>query len=127
MDTQNKTQREIKFRAWDIFYKKFIYSGEEEGALSNFFAKVAGGESAGREVPLMQFTGLHDKNGKEIYEGDVLKGSGDFSARAIVEWEGGGFHGVGGYKHMGHSFFKDMEIIGNIYENPDLLTPNTKE
>lgn len=115
-------QRPIKFRAWDVFYNKFIYSEEGEGSLSNFFAKVAGGESAGREVPVMQFTGLLDVHGKEIYEGDVVNADGK---KALVEWnKSEPFYWV----RFGENKFNylwdvlDIEIIGNIYEHPNLLS-----
>ncbi|MDA2800611.1 YopX family protein, partial [Escherichia coli] len=85
----------------------------------------------GAGLYLMQFTGLHDKNGKEIYEGDILRWS---------SWVEGSYHEIAGVKNTnlvewsnarGKWFVKsdlwdlgmysDKEIIGNIYENPELL------
>lgn len=108
--------RTIKFRAWDVFYNKFVYSGDEEGALSNFFAKVAGDEAAGREVPVQQFTELLDKNGREIYEGDIL------SLHDGLKWvvrDVRDNHQLEELKRV-HAE-ETFEVIGNIYENKDLL------
>lgn len=70
---------------------------------------------------LMQFTGLLDKESKEIWEGDILEFDGyewgGDNNRAIVKWEHGGFESIGlkyEWKHW-------CEVIGNIYENPELL------
>ena len=63
----------------------------------------------------MQFTGLKDTNGKEIYEGDIL---GDvWGNKGVVVWDKGiaRFNKVGGCEWA--------EIIGNIYENPELVKP----
>lgn len=75
-----------------------------------------------------QFTGLHDKNGKEIYEGDVLQW---YNMRFIVFFDGinsGGWraNGVGGNEISGSLFyykFDESEIIGNTHENPELIKP----
>jgi len=81
----------------------------------------------GDSVIIMQYTGLKDKNGKEIYEGDIVKyqydeGDGFRWNTEIITWMDnltGWFPIVVGY-HSGFSM-KDLEIIGNIYENPELL------
>ena len=68
----------------------------------------------------MQFTRLKDKNGKEIYEGDILKNENHDEIMAtpedkiIVEWSELGF-----YKNF--NLYNGSEIIGNIYENPELI------
>lgn len=122
--------RTIKFRAWDVFYKKFLYGDYSTIAnnMDEFWTIVKGGENSGREVPLMQFTGLLDKNGKEIYEGDVVKDAWGAVKEVKIEeifhasyedtFAGYGF----GFDTHGIEDFKEkVEVIGNIYENPELL------
>ena len=85
-------------------------------------------------IRLMQFTGLLDKNGKEIYEGDILKS--ELGKISEVQWVNenigvnGGEYGIG-YVGWIADFYGDksdcglnewnIEVIGNIYENPELL------
>lgn len=83
--------RRIKFRAWDIFYKKFIYSDDKGSDLERFWASVLGGIDANRDVPVMQFTALTDRNGKEIYEGDIVRDNNERGDTTKVEWNNGGF------------------------------------
>lgn len=74
----------------------------------------------------MQFTGLTDKNGKEIYEGDILDADGK---NRWVEWNIGGEWSITtkvengrSFRHLGNYLYDHKcEVIGNIYENPDLL------
>jgi uncharacterized phage protein (TIGR01671 family) len=68
-----------------------------------------------------QFTGLHDKNGKEIYEGDIVRY--DMGGECEVSYcVGGGFAGfdLSPAFHNGHQL-TDVEVIGNIHDNPELL------
>lgn len=93
--------REIKFRAWDG--GEIVYNSEPEYMGYALFGGFNG--------EVMQFTGLLDKNGKEIYEGDIVIG--ENKVLFVVEWWERGQWSIAG--------FKDIEVIGNIYENPDLL------
>ncbi len=121
MDTQKTTQREIKFRAWDKKNKKMmiVFGVWSYGGLHNIH---------GCEIDYipMQYTGLKDKNGKEIYEGDLLDGI--FKGGWIVWCEKcAGFQyrieceecmACSGDVHW-HELRdnKGIEVIGNIYEN----------
>jgi uncharacterized phage protein (TIGR01671 family) len=75
------------------------------------------------------FTGLKDKNGKEIYEGDILRyksGFYGFAGQLLiseVEWDSAfcGFRPFCDYSSEYDDLVKDPEVIGNIYENPELL------
>lgn len=108
--------REIKFRAWDKKEKKMLDLVGYALPLSN----DTGEDSTTRQKVYMQFTGLHDKNGKEIYEGDIVKTS---EGTYAVEYEAPEFQ-LAEYDHYGvngegFGNWVESEIIGNIYENPD--------
>lgn len=72
---------------------------------------------------LMQYTGLKDKNGKEIYEGDIILRN--QKSKYVIEWNKGAFHAEpinGGYGIILSGLAKgECEIVGNIYENPALI------
>jgi len=75
---------------------------------------------------LMQFTGLYDKNGKEIYEGDIINRSyrhqGEyFTKKSIIVFEHGSFYIKDGALLFNYSS-DDLEVIGNIFENKELLS-----
>lgn len=126
--------REIKFRAWNNQYKKMSYDPDMLGAktVCEYFEYALD-----RGFYLMQYTGLKDKNGKEIYEGDIIRFFSPQFARG-QEW------GIGriyysekqaafeldsvelGNKCMDCAGLKQdeivkFEVLGNIYENPELI------
>lgn len=82
-----------------------------------------------RPLEYMQYTGLLDKNGREIYEGDVIKYSQHWEVYPILDriekvvFEGGGFTpmclSMGGTYYSCNS--EEYEVLGNIYENPELI------
>lgn len=115
--------REIKFRAWEPTGVVKMLTGPIDFW---FQACAETGKNPLKVKPdtiLMQYTGLKDKNGKEIYEGDIV----DFGGLKPIKivWKDAGFQSkmYGGQvielREEGMSYF--AEIIGNIYENPELL------
>jgi hypothetical protein len=119
--------REIKFRAWDTVEEKLLEVREVtwligggllvQAYIDGYVVALDGAAT------LMQFTGLHDKNGREIYEGDVVS---HFLGRRVVRWddESAMFRGFvqDENEHIDLDLYP-VEIVGNIYENPELI-PN---
>lgn len=73
------------------------------------------------EFELMQFTGLHDKNGREIYEGDILESD---SFVDTFSWTDGGYTFDRDTKDEVMTVHYPYEVIGNIYETPNLISTN---
>jgi len=136
--------REIKFRAWDRNDKRFVDETDPMRVIISLIWTEASSEFSVREwdnLTIEQFTGLHDKNGKEIYENDVVKGK----ICAKNSWDG--YINKEALKDIRVVQFKEskwsliqpemkretqgiklsertqnrFEVIGNIHENPELL------
>lgn len=131
--------RPIKFRGWDVREQKMI------GGVTpspNHYSDVwtdcgisgEHGEYSAEDLKLMQFTGLKDKNGKEIYEGDILKSDGSYPLEVYwmglawgVRWNDNGSKEESiicddsGDMEMDKNGLKHMAVIGNIHENGELL------
>ena len=128
-------QREIKFRIW--YHNSCMdYSSDDfaigmSGTMLNLDSDIDGTGVEGFvliknrnfEYTLMQFTGLKDKNGKEIYEGDIIKKENEIG---VVEWSSD----IVGYIWRKNKLsatallqgtYRHCRIIGNICENPELL------
>lgn len=138
--------REIKFRAWDNINKKWLLGydlprsggfsmhgecmmfGEYQQVLSQFPLKLLD------ELKIMQFTGLKDANGTDIYEGDIISPiEVDEKYKSVnypIEWDNNTArfayrYGQDEWKvlNIDQSFMEqcNMKVIGNIHQNPELL------
>lgn len=126
--------REIKFRCWNGREKQMILADD---ICRIHFSKeipygvyIWGGDIVIHgDCILMQYTGLKDKNSKEIYEGDIIKYKYEKSLRgdiSKVEWQNeyAGFSPFVDYdsdNQWSYINLESIEVIGNIYENPKLL------
>lgn len=116
-------KREIKFRFWDKVEKKMIYPANSFPNLDYLhFEDIERRGWGEEEFGSMQFTGLKDKNGKDIFEGDIIKVNG----RNMEVFFEDGYFGWGRQHDGKYSFDplgdEKIEVIGNIYENPELLS-----
>lgn len=138
----------IKFRVWDKGLKKMYYQEGEwfisdeynnekhcyEGYLTFPIPVYENPEGYQKDMEVSQFTGLLDKNGKEIYEGDIVKhtrgypseGQYESSKTHVVVWDSIEDFDMGLSEHVpdaeGLPYDTSLiRVIGNIYENPDLL------
>jgi len=112
--------KNLKFRAWDKFNAQYWYSEKHEN-LGDFFKKMQHLIDGDNDIVFEQFTGSIDKNGKEIYEGDIVKANQETIFQ--IEW----FIDESEYCCNGFGFktngwlSTELDVIGNIYENPELL------
>jgi uncharacterized phage protein (TIGR01671 family) len=145
--------REIKFRAWDKKRKIMLYN--VVFAIHKDLIAITDQNCCGigfdgyfkiffqncqpiNQIVLMQYTGFKDKKGKEIYEGDIVKSTLEYNAYTGMKSEiyGGQVYEViwknAKFKlsplPMKNHFFSwnDLEVIGNIFENPELLKVKNK-
>jgi uncharacterized phage protein (TIGR01671 family) len=117
-------RREIKFRAWDRKNKAMFFSGEIVIYLDGtIFEWQMQDLEPTKNIEIMQFTGLKDKTGKDIYEGDVVKNKRG-NVYSVI-WKNCGFFFDEKSETMliNHTIIYDweVEVIGNIYENLELL------
>ena len=123
--------REIKFRAWSTNLKKMSKPFTLKSDVMHFANKKGLGTIKGlQDEIIMQYTGLKDRRGQEIYEGDILKFKSLPAPYSIIEFNLGSF-GYFCMKGKDYEYFigiertydkpKNWEIIGNIHENPELL------
>lgn len=137
--------RKLKFRIWDKNQSKFVQIKDNGDSLSDFYITLDGRLCYNKSIDyhenngiygllgeeenytIQQFTGLLDKNGKEIYEGDILKVGvfGDwidvdkhyYNKEVKFEIKESGDTTLAGFLYIP----EDREIIGNSLENPELL------
>jgi len=127
--------RELKFRIWDAKNKKWlencstnhgeIYYAVADNQVFCFEYNVETGERSSGAIEdcvIQQYTELKDKNGVEIYEGDVLKWKENQYSKVIFKFGGFWVNGINFIANdILYEWIDSYEVIGNIFENEDLL------
>lgn len=122
-------RKTIKFRAQDFTHRwnyGFVAKGNESAVI--FPVADDGTVFLGIQIYVLpetigQFTGLFDKNGREIYEGDIIRHSPKSDIYYIIEWHDCGLVAkkIGSSSYAGITYWiNTTEVIGNIYDNPEL-------
>lgn len=117
-------KREIKFRAWNKKDKVMVDVAAMNFGPSGLWSLIEYAYDAELQLAdnyeLMQYTGLHDKNGREVYEGDIVKN--EYGKVMEVQYDPrSAAFGVGDYYFGTIGSGKTLEVIGNIFDNPELL------
>jgi|TARA_R110000868_G_C10911376_1_gene764993 hypothetical protein len=106
--------RELKYRVYIPEFSKFVYFGLNDFDYSDRYL-------TNDKYPIQQYTGMKDKNGKEIYEGDLIRGMFDFGPAGFSElmlpvcW-----HNIDGYQYNNWNL-STIEVVGNAFEQKELL------
>lgn len=117
-------KQEIKFRAWNKKDKVMVDVAAMNFGPSGLWSLIEDADDAELQLEdnyeLMQYTGLKDKNGREIYEGDIVKN--EYGKVMDIQYDPrSAAFGVGDYYFGTIGSGKILEVIGNIFENPELL------
>ncbi len=121
--------REIKFRAWDkddkIMWENVIIADGQaclsEGDIDFTDGDVGFSARLINNYELMQYTGLKDKNSKEIYEGDIVKLYSNVGRIIFIKGQYRIDPNIEIMNNIYHAVSLGLEVIGNIYENGELL------
>lgn len=136
--------RAIKIRAWDKGWKEIVYSDVIHHNI-NFGITIHKAYKPSTDdtyfpiqenLTLMQFTGLYDCEGKEIWESDIIEEYGREAFRYVVAWDtenaAWGYKGerknynwAHGWGESQRATLQNMKVIGNLYEHPNLLNNET--
>lgn len=130
--------RVLKFRIWDKKKNKFVHENRDKDYLLDFEGNIVFPDTVGElhkrvdfcHLIIQQFTGLSDKNGVEIYEGDILENNlnhPDYKFGTIIFDE---IYSLFGIKYDGltrtvktdkYECASRFEVVGNLFQNPELL------
>ena len=130
----------IKFRAWDKENEIYLYNVQDAYDMLSGFVKYDDGENASydeccfgdfldnKRYDVEQYAGLKDVNGKDIYEGDIVKSNYKYAQPNISQiiMEDGNSYITGedlatGNEMLVSDHIGEIEVIGNVHENPELL------
>lgn len=116
--------RELKFKAWLKFEKKF----KKVKMIDFIEEKIWTGANwyDFDDIELIEYTGLKDRNAVKIFEGDIVNTDEAWKPIFMVEWdkEMGKWRMANDFSYKSLWFVHNYEVIGNIYENPELLEVN---
>lgn len=128
-------KREIKFRGWAIYEKRWIIgdlvdTDPNDGAAIQYYDEEDGWMVDNvNEESLGQFTGIKDVNGTEIYEGDIIEVTLQYNKetvstyKAVVGMKEGafGFGNKQGFAPFYGQIHENFKVVGNIFDNPEML------